>query len=295
MERFPSLADELQKHVGKVVTEEMLFGRGYVHVKDGKIVADKFPRLKDFDYEDEAECLDENKEWAETEICHIESSDDEESDEEESITCKKVKRYIAEQLEDYIYDDDDKWIKGIPADPRDVDNQEVYQVIVISAEPVDNGYEITDVVCLARFAEQIGGGWFSIPGAAKVESHFFEMSLVPPEPLAEVENLVKGRYIPKGFTLIGKPMPANKDGYYHIPSYSIAKNSGWRNVYYHLSIEVDENDVVQSVELSTYERETSMFQRPYSMDDDPADAFDGMLLICDQYTDEDWKKIVKNK
>lgn len=258
----------------------MLFGRGYVHVKDGEIIEDKFPRLKDFDFDDQD--LDDNA-----------YSMDEDSEEEESrITCKSVKEYIASQIDDYIYNDDEKWIKGIPANPGDVDNQEVYQIIVVSTKPVDAGHCITDVTCLARMVEQIGGGWFSIPGAASVESHFFEMELVPPEPIKEVENLVKGRFIPNNFSLIGKQMPDNKDEFHPNPPYSIAQNSGWRNVYYHLSIDVNDDDIIESVELSTYERETSMFQRPYSMDDDPADAFDCTLLICDQYTDDEWKKVI---
>lgn len=288
MERFPSPANELKKHIGKIVTEEMLFGRGYVHVKDGVIIEDKFPRLKDFEYIDEG--IDEEVNSAEAEL--VEEEDDY-SEEEESITCKRVKRYIASEIENYIFDDDDKWIKGIPANPCDVDNQEVYQVIVICAQPVENGYKITDVYCLARIVEQIGGGWFSIPGAASMESHFFEMELVPPEPLMEVENLVKGRFIPKDFSLIGKPMPENKEEFHPNPPYSIAKNSGWRNVYYHLSIDVNDEDVIESVELSTYERETSMFQRPHRMRDNHADAFDCTLLICDQYCDDEWQLILK--
>lgn len=291
MERFPSPADELKKHIGKIVTEEMLFGRGYVLVNDGEVIEDKFPRLKDFEYEDDE--LNEEANVAEAEL--LEEEDDDYSDDDDSITCKGVKKYIASQIENYVYDDDEKWIKGIPANPCDVNNQEVYQVIVISTKPVENGYKITDVCCLARMVEQIGGGWFSIPGAASMESHFFEMELVPPEPLLEVENLVKGRFIPKGFSLIGKSMPDNKEEFHPNPPYSIAKNSGWRNVYYHLSIDVNDDEIIESVELSTYERETSMFQRPYCMDDDPADAFDCTLLICDQYTDDEWGQIINKQ
>ena len=294
MERFPSPADELKKYIGNILTKEMLFGRGYVHVKDGIVIEDKFPGLTDFDIidqEEQEEPANTKEELSNDE--YTEDSDYAENDDEE-ITCKNVKRYIASQIDNYVYDDNEKWIKGIPANPCDVDNQEVYQVIVISTKPVTDGYEIKDICCLARIVEQIGGGWFSIPGAATLNSHFFEMELVPPEPLMEVDNLVKGRFIPKGFTLIGKPMPANKDEFHPNPPYSIAKNSGWRNVYYHLSIEVNDDEAIESVELSTYERETSMFQRPYSMDDDPADAFDCTLLICDQYTDEEWKSINQN-
>ena len=64
-------------------------------------------------------------------------------------------------------------------------------------------------------------------------------------------------------------------------------------MYYHLSIDVNDEDVIESVELSTYERETSMFQRPHRMHDNHADAFDCTLLICDQYCDDEWQLILK--
>lgn len=86
-------------------------------------------------------------------------------------------------------------------------------------------------------------------------------------------------------------MPENKDIFHPNPPYSLAKNSGWRNIYWHFSIEADDNEIIQDIELSTYEREASMFQRPHSMNDDSADAFDGVLAIVDQYTDEEWDKI----
>ena len=60
-------------------------------------------------------------------------------------------------------------------------------------------------------------------------------------------------------------MPENKDMFHPNPAYSLAKNSGWRNAYWLLSIEVDDEDVIQGLELPTYEREASMFQRPYGL------------------------------
>lgn len=64
--------------------------------------------------------------------------------------------------------------------------------------------------------EQMYGGWFSIPGTSTMESRFFEMSLLPPEIINEVNNLVNGRYLFEGFSLLGKKMPDNKDRFHTI-------------------------------------------------------------------------------
>lgn len=165
-------------------------------------------------------------------------------------------------------------------------------IICIGTKPVDSGLEIVNITILARMVEQMGSGCFSIPGAASLESNFFEMQMLPPELLHELEFLIARRFIPENFTLIGAPMPENKNIFHPNPPYSLACNSGWRNVYWHLSINVDENDIIQDLELSTYERETSMFQRPYCMDDDMTEAFDAALMIVNQYTDEEWNKII---
>lgn len=272
MRRVPTLVSELQRFVGQKISQEMLIGRGYCNIQNGKIVDDSFPRLSELSWEETNEEVDEDE-----------------------ITCAKVKEYIASEIQDSyieINDDSSYWFKCIPAESEDVGDQEVYMVACVGTKPTETGLEITNIMILARMVEQMGGGWFTIPGAATMESRFFEMQMVPPELIQEIESLIAGRYIPGNFTLIGKPMPENKEMFHPNPAYSLAKNSGWRNVYWHLSIEVDDDDIIKNLELSTYERETSMFQRPHGMLDDMAEAFDAALVIVDQYTDEEWQKII---
>lgn len=194
-------------------------------------------------------------------------------------------------IEDFIDDDSQYWIKGLPANPADVNGQEVYMVVCIGTKPENGNLKITNIIPLARMIEDPFNGWFSIPGAATMESHLFEMQFIPPELLKEVICLTTGRYIPREFTFIGKPMPKNKDVFHPNPAYSLAYNSGWRNIYWHLSIDVDDNDIIEDIELSTYERESSIFQRPHGMKDDPVDAFDAALMIVDQYSYEEWEKL----
>lgn len=272
MRRVPTLVNELQKFIGQKISQEMLIGRGYCNIQNGKIVNDSFPRLSELSWEETNEEVDDDE-----------------------ITCAKVKEYIANEVQYShidINDDSSYWMKGIPAEPEDVGNQEVYMVVCVGTKPTETGLKITNIMILARMVEQMGGGWFTIPGAATLESRFFEMQMVPPELIQEIELLVAGRYIPNDFTFIGKPMPENKDMFHPNPAYSLAKNSGWRNVYWHLSIEVDDDDIIKDFELSTYEREASMFQRPHCMSDDTTEAFDAALLIADQYSDEEWQKII---
>lgn len=280
MLRDPIFTTDLLKYKGTILTKEMLLGRGYCHVKDFKVVEDNFPRIKELSWEVDEEV----------------NLDSEEEDEDEyyidgnEITCKKVKTYIAEESRSFYSDEPSEfWIKGIPFAPKEVDNQEQYMVLCIENKPAAKGMELAFITVFARLVEN--NCMFSIPGMATLDSHFFEMEMVPPELVHEVEALVSGRYIPEGFTLFGKPMPENKAVFHPNPPYSLAKNSGWRNVYWHLSIGVDENDKIEDIELSTYEREVSMFQRPRCMDDDMADAFDAALMIVDQYTEEEWNKI----
>lgn len=270
MERSASPALTLRLYKGQMLTKEMLRGRGYCQIEDGKVVDDNFP------YVDEL-CWDD---------------DDVEQGDINNITCKKVKEYIASQIGELLGDGGQYWIKGLPACPEDVDNREAYMVLCVGTKSEGDKLRITKIVPLARMVQEIGSGWFSVPGLATMDSHFFEMEFVPPELKREVHALVLGRYIPSSFTLVGKPMPSNTCVFHGNSPYSLANNSGWRNTYLHLLIMVDDNDIIKDFDMSVYERETSMFQRPHSMNYDPADAFDAALMIVDQYSDEEWKDIV---
>lgn len=265
MIRIPKPSSALSEYLGRTISEEALKGRGYFYAENGNVLIDDNPKIADISYYME---------------------DDSEND--DSITCRRVKEYLAESIEDYFVS---SWVKGIPANPEDVDNQEVYMVICIEVIKRETGYEVADIHVLARFVEQVGGGWFTIPGASSLESNYFEMELLPPEVFDEINMLLEGRFLPEGFSLEGKPMPKNKDNFHQNPPYSMALNSGWRNIYWHLSLDVDDNDIIDSLEISTYERETSMFQRPHLMDDDPCDSFDCILRVIDQYSNEEWSKI----
>ena len=268
MKRTPVNSDMLSMYVGKVISEQHLLGRGYVYIENGSVVTNSNPKIAD-------------------NISYDEQSDDE----EDSITCNKVKDYLATQVDNYY---PSCWIKGIAAEPEDVDNEEVYMIVCVETEDSDGCIRIKNIHVLARMVEQMYGGWFSIPGSSNMESRFFEMSLLPPEIINEIKQLVNGRYLFEGFSLVGKRMPEYKDNFHHNPPYSMAHNSGWRNVYWHLSVDVNGDDIIEDFEISTYERETSMMQRPHLMNDEEADSFDCILYFIDQYSDSEWADLIKS-
>ena len=266
MERLPVNSNILSEYVGKEISGKNLLGRGYVYIENGSVVTNCNLKIAD--------------------ICYDVQSED---DEDDAITCNRVKDYLATEIHNYY---PTCWIKGIAAEPEDVDNEEVYMIICIETENSDGCIRIKNIHVLARMVEQMYGGWFSIPGTSTMESRFFEMSLLPPEIINEVNHLVNGRYLFEGFSLIGKRMPDNKDSFHQNPPYSMAHNSGWRNVYWHLSVNVNSDDIIEDFEISTYERETSMMKRPHLMDDDEVDSFDCILYFIDQYSDSEWIDLI---
>lgn len=260
MTRIQLPVSEPTKYQGIIITKEMFQGRGYCHIQNGKVIDDSFPHLKELTWEEDKE--------------EDESIDD--------ITCKKAKRYIVENTDNSSGDSVEYWMKGIPVESCE---QEIYLLTFIDVKPVSRGYKIMNIRVVVKF------GYISFPGSDSIDSNFYSLEMLPPEVVKEVEMLIGGRYIPNGFTLIGKPMPQNKEIFHPNPPYSLACNSGWRNVYWHLSIKVDDNNYIQNLNYSTYVREVSICQRPQSMSDDMAEAFEAALMIVDQYTDEEWQTI----
>lgn len=277
--RIPIFKENLMKFLGKSISEDSLVGRGYFHVQDGMIINESLPKIKDI-YSSDGSYLYDN----------LLIAKEEESEDDEDITGARVKSYLAAQIEEHS---SDCWIKCIPADPEDVGDQEGYVIICLETEQYKDVMKISDIKVLIRLVVQVGGGWFSVPGLDSMESNIYEVTILPPETHKELTRLVTGRFLHDGFSLIGKPMPENKDSFHPNPAYSTANNSGYRNAYWHLSIAVDENEIIRLLEFSTYVRESSMFVRPEPLSDDATDAFDSILFIVDEYTDEEWDRILQ--
>ncbi len=271
MERQPVSVENLRKYVSKEVNDDNFLSRGYFFVKDGKLNNCPYIAVDDLDI---------------FESVPDQSEPDSEDDE---ITCRMVKQYLAEEVGQYF---SSCWVKCIPANPEDVDYREVYIVLCVKVAQRKGKLVISGIKILAREADMFFGGYASYPGMANIRSYIFEMdAYVPPEVTEEFDMLIKGRGLKKDFTLYGKPMPQDKTMFHCNPKYSIAQNSGYRNVYWHLSIEVDDNDMIKSFYYTTYEREGSMMTRPHAMANDAVDAFDSLLMIADCYSDQEWQEL----
>ena len=126
MKRTPINSDILSMYVGKVISEQHLMGRGYVYIENGSVVTNSNPKIAD----------------------NI-SYDEQFDDEEDSITCNKVKDYLATQVDNYYLS---CWVKCIAAETEDVDNEEVYMIVCVETEDSDGCIRI-DNAC--NFASKI--------------------------------------------------------------------------------------------------------------------------------------------
>ena len=264
MARKLNTPDEFYGFVGKPVTEEALLGRGYFHCVSGKIVSTSYSNFPDFDLGEAEEGEDE-------------------------IMCLDAQNYLASLAAQMT---NDCWVTCIPANPRDFEG-ECYYFLALTLEKKDGMLYTESFFPMIRMVEQMGGGFFYIPGQESVKSRFYEFEWMAGELIDEVHRLVSGRYVPDGFSLVGKPMPENKDAFHPNPPYSIAENSGYRNVYWHLQIDVEE-DIIQDVEISTYEAERGMMMRPHPRTDDVIDAHKALIYVSDQYSDAEWTAIMKS-
>lgn len=273
MERLPVSIENLKKYIGKEVSEESFLSRGYFFQKGGELAICPYMTVEDLDIFESVPDLGAP------------------NSEDDDINCRIVKQYLASEVGKYY---PSCWVKCIPACPEDVDYREVYIILCINMAQKNGKTLISGIKVLVREVEQLFGGFVSFPGNSTIDSYIYEMdSYVTPEAIAEFDMLIKGRGLKKGFSLLGKPMPQDKATFHCNPPYSIAQNSAYRNIYWHLSIHVDDKDVIKSLYYSTYEREGSMMARPEEMTDDAVEAFDSILMIADCYSDKEWQDLFR--
>ena len=279
MNRFAHFEDELQKYIGVHISKEVLLGRNYFFVEDGRVKEDLcLSEIDDFELYDS---LDYHKFY---------NTVDFEDESEEDITCTMVKSYCASLSTQAA------WLKCLPSHPDDIEVGSAYIMLQVK---VDAEYKITSVHAFTRFMDGMNGGFacggffIEMPGMGEsMASHFNHMPMFPPEVLEELDMLVAGRYYKPGFSFIGKVFPSNLnymngcDG-----ARTIAKASAFRNSYFHLSIYLNEDGLIESFEFSQYINEHSMFQRPQSSDEDIIDGLDCALMLLDAYTDEEYEQL----
>ena len=292
MERTIQTENDLKRFIGMQVSRESLLGRNYFYIDGGKVVEDLYlSELPDFELTDNTDF----KKYYETASFPKDGDNDEdievmeEGPAEDSITCEKVKAYAASRTTQ------SGWFRCMPTHPDDVEVGTVYLLIRIR---VDSSFKITAIHVFKRVMDGMNGGFgFSgffveVPHSETIKSHFSHMPIFPPEVIEELDNLTKGRFYKKGFSFIGKPLPSGLDfmnagdG-----SKSFARSSAFRNVYWHITIDVDDEDLIEGLEFSCWVNEHSMFQRPESASDEIMDGLDCVLALLDGYTDEEYESL----
>lgn len=297
MDRIPHSEDDLRKYIGKQVSKEALLGRNYFYVERGRVVEDLcLHELQDFHLTDNTDFKHfyETVSFPKKDDClYDESEDNEDNDrletESEEITGERVKAFLATKTTQ------SGWFKCLPSHPEDVEPGTAYIIVRVR---VDEDFKITQIHAFTRFMDGMNGGFgfggffVDVPHSESMSCHVSHMPLFPPEVIDELESLCKARYLKKGFSFIGKPLPSqmffmNGGG----NCKTSAKGSAFRNAYWHISIDHDDEDKIEDFEFSCWENEHSMFQRPTSVSEDIMDGLDCALTLLDAYTDEEYKSL----
>lgn len=282
MERFAHFEDELSKYIGLQVNEETLLGRNYFFIEDGRVKKDLgLHSLPDFEL---SESIDYGKYYGNVEFEPMD-------DEEEEITCTRVKAFMAS------ISTQSAWIKCLPPHPADIEVGSAYIVIQLK---VDADMKVSSIHVFTRFMDGMNGGFamggffMEVPNSESMECHFSHMPMFPPEVLEELDMLAEGRCFKEGFSFIGKPLPLNvqwMNGGGNTKT--MARCSAFHNSYFHLSVDLDENELIESFYYSEYVNEHSMFQRPRSSSDDIVDGLDCALMLLDGYSEDQYQSFAE--
>jgi hypothetical protein len=305
MERKAVSIKELRKKfIGREVLHESLAARGYYYsIQDRYLIKPDFkmPDLEMFRPAPVVEKPKDTKPMTEEEIwewerqLEIESESCYEIPDPDPLCGSGAVNYMLWELAD---GERTFWLKCLPAFPADVDGGEAYIVLRLEVTTSNVRPQLSDIKVYVRDRRNVD--FCNIWGSSYV-SRVYEMeSMVPPEVVEELEMLVKGRGLFDGFTLAGKPMPRDKSMFQCDPKYYVILDSAFRNVSMQLTINVDEHDIIQSVDYGTYSREPYIKLpvcddccHPLEEDivkenDDPMEGFDTLLFIADCYLDKEW-------
>ena len=148
----------------------------------------------------------------------------------------------------------------------------------------------------------MGNGWFMIPGMElEGSSSYEEMDYYPDDVIKELDLLVNHRFLPKEFSFVGKRLPlamideGGNGG--SNTEYTYALQSAYRMAYMHMSIDTDESGIIDGFDYFSYQSSGNsygdMFSRPQYYSDRSDEAVDMLLHILDQYTEQEYKDIMR--
>lgn len=261
--------DNLDDHS---VTIEQLVGRNFYHYTDCEQDEEQPAQYTIADVE-----LDDSIDDEEDEDEDDEEDDDEEYDDTENT--------LADLLPD------DCWVKRFVDDD---DPNTCYLLYLV----IDEEGQITDSGCIEETSQPMGGGgmFFMIPGMEFPSAKSYDYNSYPPDKvLDDLRLLFAGRALPLQFSFMKKRLPQKMideggNGGSNT-EYTYALQSAYRMAYNHMSIDTDEDGIIENFDYSSYQSSGSaygdMFSRPVSYSDRRDEAIDMLLYIYDMYTDEE--------
>lgn len=258
---------------GHSVTIEQLIGRNFVH----------YINFEPDENLSTSVSVDALKLDISTEDEYIES-DDENEDEFGEDDCDEN-----DYLGDYL--PDDCWVK------RYVDDEDP-DICYLMYMVVNDDGSIEDSGCIEETTSRFGGGglFFMIPQLSYSSSITYDYTSYPCDKvLDDLHLLFSGKFISNNFTFIGKKLPqsmidAGGNGGSNT-NYTFALQSAYRLAYMHMSIDTDEQGIINQMHYSTYQSSGNaygdMFSRPVSLSDRADEAMDMLLHIYDMYADDE--------
>ena len=219
----------------------------------------------------------------------LDETEDEEEDEYDEDDDVDIDHEAEDTLEEYL--PEDCWVKRFVDDD---DPNTCYLLYLV----VGNDGGIEDSGCIEETTQRMGGGgfFFMVPGMDLGGTKYYNYNSYPPEKVVdELSLLLIGRSIPLDFSFIGKRLPQKMideggNGGSNI-EYTYALQSAYRLAYMHMSVDTNEEGVVEGFSYSTYQSSGSsygdMFSRPVLISDRKEEAADMMLHIYDMYTEKE--------
>lgn len=256
--------EAVSEFVGKHIDVEALIGRNYYHYVNGTKAEEQPFTLS---------------------INDIDLDDEEEEGEEGFLQSASLSAYIPR----------DCWIKRLSASEE---NRTENLLVVIE---LDDEFNVLSVSEVLEVIQQVGRGLFMIPGMSLPARRIYRNQICLSEEVEEeMTLLLKRRFIPRGFSLLGKKLPQRMidedDDSDEDFTYSIALPSAYRQAYVHLSIDTSQEGIIEDFEYSTYQSTGSaygdMFSRPVLIGDMREEMIDAVLAVIDKYSEEEYNAVL---
>ena len=247
--------------IGIKVTEELLLGRNYKHYIKGKLAEENKYKIVGLSYDEDDEKIKEDK------------------------TYKTLLNNISK----------DCWIKRI-YDPTEQDYTQNYHILLEVKDGV-----VKDIKYVREIIMSEGGGMYYFPGMRTYSHYEIEEDVQKDCIIYELDMVKKGRFLPTGFNFIDKPLPKSILRYGgnggDNTDYVESITSAYRRAYMSLCITTTDDGLIEDMEYTTWEslgsEYANMFSRPTSISDKKEEVFDFMLWLIDEYSDDEYNKVIQ--